>query len=241
MHSLQDASSAAAKVRNDQVVAKVIADARRDQENKDFEQDVGLSNGCIISANVKDLIDSDGENDEVALVKGDDYDGLNGNVLDGSGLSDANKIARRPCATSLGAQPSARRDRGGDIARRVATRILLKQILANSVAKKLDSNCWLGKGEKPKKAQHQEAQERMDNIMEGLVGDGSLMRQAIKDLTLGSMADNPIMTKEKEFDIISNNMKKLLEVKAKLIALSMNTADVNVLIPRKKLAELASH
>jgi hypothetical protein len=48
------------------------------------------------------------------------------------------------------------------------------------------------------------------------------------------------MTKEKEFDIISNKMKELLEVKAKLVALSMDTSDVDVLI-QKKLAELASH
>ncbi len=48
------------------------------------------------------------------------------------------------------------------------------------------------------------------------------------------------MMKEKEFGIISKNMKKLLVVKAKLVALSMETSDVGVLI-QKKLAELASH
>ncbi len=66
------------------------------------------------------------------------------------------------------------------------------------------------------------------------------MRQAIKDLTLGCAADNPTMMKEKEFELISKNMKKLLDVKAKLVALSMDTSSVNVLI-QKKLAELANN
>ncbi len=73
-----------------------------------------------------------------------------------------------------------------------------------------------------------------------MVGEGSLMRQAIKDLTLGCTADNPTMMKEKEFGLIHENMKKLLDVKAKLVALSMDTSSVNVLI-QKKLAELATH
>jgi hypothetical protein len=46
--------------------------------------------------------------------------------------------------------------------------------------------------------------------------------------------------KEKEFGSISENTKKLLDVKAKLVALSMDTSRVNVLI-QKKLAELATH
>ncbi len=48
------------------------------------------------------------------------------------------------------------------------------------------------------------------------------------------------MMKEKEFRIISEKMKKLLDVKAKLDALSMDTSVVDVLI-QKKLAELALH
>ena len=81
----------------------------------------------------------------------------------------------------------------------------------------------------------------MDDLMEGMVGEGSLMRQATKDLTSGyAAADNPTMMKEKEFGIISENMKKLLDVKAKLVTLSMDTSNINVLI-QKKLPELASH
>jgi hypothetical protein len=80
----------------------------------------------------------------------------------------------------------------------------------------------------------------MDSLMEGMVGEGSLMREAIKGLTLGCMADNPAMVKEKEFGIISKNMNKLFEVKAKLITLSMDTSDINVLI-KNKLDELASY
>ena len=66
------------------------------------------------------------------------------------------------------------------------------------------------------------------------------MRQAIKDLTSGHTADNPTMMKEKEFGLISENMKKLLDVKAKLVALSMDTSSVDNLI-QKKLDELATH
>ena len=88
---------------------------------------------------------------------------------------------------------------------------------------------------------HQDAHERMDDlVMEGMVGEGSLMRQAIIDLTSGRLADNPTMMKEKEFGIISENTKKLLDVKAKLVALSMDTSSIDVLI-QKKLAELSTH
>jgi hypothetical protein len=66
------------------------------------------------------------------------------------------------------------------------------------------------------------------------------MRQAIKDLTVGCLADKPTMTKEKEFGIINDNMKKLLEVKVKLVALSMDTSEVDILI-QKKLVEIPSH
>ena len=45
------------------------------------------------------------------------------------------------------------------------------------------------------------------------------MRQATKDLTSGpAAADNPTMMKEKEFGVISKNMKKLFDVNAKLVA-----------------------
>jgi hypothetical protein len=55
VHLLHDASSAAAKDRDDQVAAKVLADARRRQENEDFEQVVGLRNGHSISTDVEDV------------------------------------------------------------------------------------------------------------------------------------------------------------------------------------------
>ena len=109
------------------------------------------------------------------------------------------------------------------------------------MAKDPDGDHWFGPGKKPKKARHQDAQERMDNLMEGMVGEGSLMRQAIKDLTSGRVAaDTPTMMKEKEFGIISKNIKKLLDVKAKIVALSMDTSNIVTLI-QKKLVELASH
>ncbi len=86
-HLLCDASSAAAKDRDDQVAAKVLADTRRHQENKDFEQLVGLRNGCSVSTNVKDVIEFDEDNHEVAIiVEGDDFDGLDGGHLDGKAV-----------------------------------------------------------------------------------------------------------------------------------------------------------
>jgi hypothetical protein len=111
-----------------------------------------LRNGCSVSANVEDVIDSDRDNDEVAVVEGDDDDGLNGDGLDGSGLSGSNKNARFLRTSSLGAQPSACGLRGGDVTRSVAKRVLLEQTIANSVAKEPDGNCWFCKGKKPKKA-----------------------------------------------------------------------------------------
>ena len=108
------------------------------------------------------------------------------------------------------------------------------------MAKDPDGDRLFGPGENPKKARHQDAQERMDNLMERMVGEGSLMRQAIKDLTLGRAADNPTTMKEKEFGLISENMKKLLDVKAKLVALSIDTSSIDILI-QKELDELATH
>ena len=78
----------------------------------------------------------------------------------------------------------------------------------------------------------------MDSLMEGMVGEGNFMREALKGLTTGRAADNPKMVKEKEFGMISKNMNKLLEVK-KLVVLSMDTSDNDTLI-KKKLDELAS-
>jgi len=220
---------------NDQVAAKTIVDARKRQENEDFEQVVGLHNGHSVSADVDDLLAPDIDDDDVD-VDGDDFDGLNGNGLDGSGLSGSKENARRPNASSLGAQPTAL----GNVVSRVKKRVLLEQRLAKSSAKDPDEDHWFGPGEKPKKARHQDAQERMDDLMEGMVGEGSLMRQAIKDLTLGRAADNPTMMKEKQFGIISENMKKLLDVKSKLVALSMDTSSVSILF-QKKSTELANH
>jgi len=234
-HSLQDASSAAVKARNDQVAAKAIVDARKRQENEDFEQVVGLRNGRSVSADVDDLLVPDVDDSDVD-VDGVDFDGLNDYGLDGSDLSGSKKNARRPNASSLGAQPTAR----GNVASRLEKRVLIEQRLAKSAAKDPDGDRWFDPGEKPKKARHQDAQERMDDLMEGMVGEGSLMRQAIKDLTSGRAADNPTMMKEKEFGLLSENMKKLLDVKAKLVALNMDTSSVNVLI-QKKLTELATH
>ena len=115
VHSLQDAGSAAAKARNDQAAAKAIADARKHQENEDFEQVFGLRNGRSVSAHVDDLLDRD--DDDVDVV-GDDENDLNGNGLDGS-----KENASRLHASSLGAQPTAR----GSVASPVEKRVLLEQ------------------------------------------------------------------------------------------------------------------
>ena len=170
-HSLLEASSAAVKSRNDQVAAKAFFDARKHQENEDFKQIVGLRNGRSVSANVDDLLVPDIDGDDVD-VNGDNFDGLNSNDLNGSGLSGSKENARHPNASSLVAQPTAR----GNVASRVERRVLLEQRLAKSAAKDPDGDRWFGPGEKPKKARHQDTQERMDDLMEGMVGAGSLMR-----------------------------------------------------------------
>ncbi len=147
VHSLLDASSAAVKSRNDQVVAKAFFDARKHQENEDFKQVVGLRNGCSVSANVDDLLVPDVDDDDVD-VNGDKFDGLNDEGLNGSGLSGSKENARCPNASSLGAQPTAR----GNVASCVEKRVLLEQKLAKSAAKDPDGDCWFGPGKKPKKA-----------------------------------------------------------------------------------------
>ena len=146
-HSLLDASSAAVKSQNDHVAAQAFFDARKRQENEDFEQVVGLRNGRSVSADVDDLLVPDVDDDGVD-VNGNDFDGLNGDGLDGSGLSCSEENAIHPNASSLGAQPTAR----GNVASRVEMRVLLEQRLAKSAAKDPDGDRWFGLGEKPKKA-----------------------------------------------------------------------------------------
>jgi hypothetical protein len=98
LHSLQDASNAAVEAQNDQVTAKAIVDARKHQENEDIEQVVGLRNGRSVSADVDDLLVPDVDDSDVD-VNGDDFDCLNNNGLDGSGLSGSEKNARCPNAS----------------------------------------------------------------------------------------------------------------------------------------------
>jgi hypothetical protein len=215
-HSIQDASSAAVKDRNDQISVKAIVNARNRQENEDFEMVVGLRNGHIVAV----------DDDDVTVVDGDGCDLLSG----------SKETARRPNAFSLGAQTTA----SDNVASRATKRVLLEQRIAKSAAKDPDGDRWFGPGEKPKKGRHQDAQERMDSLMDGMMGEGSLMIEAIKDLIPGRAADNPTTMTEKEFGLLSENMKKLLDVKAKLVALSMDTSSIDVLI-QKKLDELATH
>ena len=166
----------------------MLADVRRHQENKDFEQVVGLRNGHSISTDIKKVIESGKDAAEIAkIIERDGYEGLDGDDLDSSGLSggNGNENGRRPCTTFLVAQPSARGLRGGDIARHVAKRVLLEQTIANSAAKKLDGDHWFDKGKKPKKAQHYGAQERMDDLMEGMDGDHETGHQRPNSWTRG--------------------------------------------------------
>ncbi len=66
-----------------------------------------MRNGCWVSANVDNLLD--GDDDDVDVV-GDDEDGLNRDGLDGS-----EENARRPHASSLGDQPTARGNVGSRV------------------------------------------------------------------------------------------------------------------------------
>ena len=234
-HSLDEESSEAENTQREQALSKALADARRRQENEDFEEIAGLRPaGHMTTAEDVEVVDvsrSEDEGDDVAMVE----DGLDGSGLSGANAQQANPIQRRR-ASSLGAQPTAR---GGGVGGRTTKRVLLEQSLADSAAKNPDGDRWFAKGEMKKKPRHQDAQERMDCLMEGMAGEGNFMREALKGLTAGRTADNPTMVKEKEFGMISENMNKLLEVKAKLVALSMDTSDIDSLI-KKKLDELAS-
>ncbi len=80
-----------------------------------------MRNGHSVSADVDNLLDRDDDDDDIV---GDDEDGLNGDGLDGS-----KENARRPHASSLGAQPTAR----GNVARLVKKRVLLEQRLAKDL------------------------------------------------------------------------------------------------------------
>ncbi len=146
-HSIQEASSTAAKDKSEQAFNKALADARRRQEKEEFKAIAGLRLGRSVStANVDDLVISDGKDDNVVVVG----DGLDSSGLSGGGEQE--NSTQRPRTSSLGAQPTARGGRGRDVGSPMSKRALLQQSLANSAAKNPDGNCWFDKGKKPKKA-----------------------------------------------------------------------------------------
>jgi hypothetical protein len=136
-HSLLEESSAAENTQREQALSKALADARKRQENEDFEEIAGLRPaGYMITTGdveVEDVSSSEDRGDGVVVVEGG---------LDGSGLSGANAQAnpiQRRRASSLGAQPTAR---GGGVGGRTTKRVLLKQSLADSAAKNPDGDRW---------------------------------------------------------------------------------------------------
>ena len=127
-HSLQEEISAAEKTQCEQAVNKALADARRRQENEDFEGIAGLHPaGRRITTGDVEVEDasSEDEGDDVVVVE----DGLDGSGLFGADAQ-ANSI-QCPRTSSLGAQPTAR---GGGVGGRTTKRVLLEQSLADSAA-----------------------------------------------------------------------------------------------------------
>ena len=146
-HSLDKESSAAENTQREQALSKALADARRRQENEDFEEIAGLRPaGHMTTAEDVEVVDvsrSEDEGDDVAMVK----DGLDGSGLSGANAQQANPIQRRR-ASSLGAQPTAC---GGGVGSRTTKRFLLEQSLTDSAAKNPDGDRWFAKGEMKKK------------------------------------------------------------------------------------------
>ena len=123
-HTIQRESNAATKEISHQAVRNAITNARICQENEDFGGIVRLCLGC---ESVEEVVNSD-RDDDVVVFGGDDAAGKLGNNT---------QCAR---ASSLGAQLTARGDRGGDVGRCLAKRALLEQSLAESAAKNSDGD-----------------------------------------------------------------------------------------------------
>ena len=81
-------------------------------------------------------------------------------------------------------------------------------------------------GEAKKNKRNDDAQERMDNLLGGMMDEANLMADAIKSLT-GVNAESPARKKQRQLTSITANIKLLYEEKKMIVDLGMETEDVD--------------
>jgi hypothetical protein len=102
----------------------------------------------------------------------------------------------------------------------------LERGLASSAAGGASVPRKFAPGELQKKRRHVDAQERMDELVGGMVNEAGLMADAIKSITAVN-AESPGRKKQRQLTSITANIKLLYEEKKMIVDLGMETEDVD--------------
>ena len=89
-------------------------------------------------------------------------------------------------------------------------------------------------GEAKKNKRNDDAQERMDNLLGGMMDEANLMADAIKSITSGN-AELPTKKRQRQINSITANLAMLYQEKKMLIDMGLPTDDVDEQI--KKLSQ----
>lgn len=89
-------------------------------------------------------------------------------------------------------------------------------------------------GEAKKNKRNDDAQERMDNLLGGMMDEANLMADAIKSITSGN-AESPTKKRQRQINSITANLAMLYQEKKMLIDMGLPTDDVDEQI--KKLSQ----
>ena len=89
-------------------------------------------------------------------------------------------------------------------------------------------------GEAKKNKRNDDAQERMDNLLGGMMDEANLMADAIKSITSGN-AESPTKERQRQINSVTANLAMLYQEKKMLIDMGLPTDDVDEQI--KKLSQ----
>jgi hypothetical protein len=110
-----------------------------------------------------------------------------------------------------------------------AGRVVLKQGTASSAAGGISAPSQFTPGELAKKSRHVDAQDRMDNLVNGMMSEAGLMAEAIKSISAPT-AESPTKKRQRQIASITENLKLLYQEKKMLIDLEMPTTNVDTQI-----------
>jgi hypothetical protein len=114
-----------------------------------------------------------------------------------------------------------------------AVRVVLEQSIAFSAAGGISAPSQFVPGELAKKCRHVDAQDRMDDLVNGMMSEAGLMAEAIRSISAPT-PESPTKKRQRQITSIMENLKLLYQEKKMLIDLEMPTTDVDTQI--RKLA-----